>query len=105
MCGASPKFLIRQLGYSRLFRRLVAGLSSRSPKYDPRPVDVGFATDRMTLGQTFSRYYRSTNSQYYFNLQSLTLLDFTNRHRINNVSIEERWKSGTNRELEELSKG
>lgn len=80
MYGASPKFLIRPLGYSRLLRRLVAGLSSRSPKYDPRPVDVGLATDRMTLGQIFHRYYRFTNSQYYFNLQSLTLLEFSNRH-------------------------
>jgi hypothetical protein len=35
-------------------RRLVAGLSPRRPRFDPRPVHLGFVVDKVALGQVFS---------------------------------------------------
>jgi hypothetical protein len=39
-------------------RRLVGGLSPRRPKFDPRSVHVGFAVDKVALGQVFPRVLR-----------------------------------------------
>ena len=39
-------------------RRLVTGFSSRRPVFDPRPVDVRFVVDKMTLGQVFLQVLR-----------------------------------------------
>ena len=39
-------------------RRLVAGLSSRRPGFDPGSVRVGFVVDKVALGQVFPRLLR-----------------------------------------------
>jgi hypothetical protein len=39
-------------------RRLVAGLSPRRPRFDPRSVHVGFVVGKMALGQVFPRVLR-----------------------------------------------
>ena len=38
--------------------RLVAGLSSRRPGFDPKPVHVGFLVDKVAFGQVFPRVLR-----------------------------------------------
>jgi hypothetical protein len=39
-------------------RRLVAGFSSRRPIFDPRPLDVRFVVDKITLVQVFLQVLR-----------------------------------------------
>jgi hypothetical protein len=41
-------------------RRLVAGLSSRSPGFAPGSIHVGFAVDKVALRQVFPFQYYST---------------------------------------------
>ena len=36
---------------------LVDGLSPWRPRFDPRPVHVGFVVDKVTLGQVFLRVF------------------------------------------------
>jgi hypothetical protein len=40
-----------------LLRRLVAGLSSLSPGFDPEEVRVRFVIDKLALGQSFAEYF------------------------------------------------
>ena len=39
-------------------RRLVAGFSPRRPVFNPRPVDVRFVMDKMTMGQVLLQVLR-----------------------------------------------
>jgi hypothetical protein len=59
--SCSVKDRIRTIEESRAvpwLRRLVAGLSPRSPVFAPRSVHVGFVVDKVALGQVFLRVLR-----------------------------------------------
>jgi hypothetical protein len=53
-------FLLDKIARSYItsyFWRLVAGFQRRWPIFDPRPCNVGFVVDKVTLGQVFSKHF------------------------------------------------
>jgi len=63
-------------------RRLVAGLSQRTPGFDPRSVYMRFVVDKVTLGQVFHRVLRFTLSVSFHQWSTFIFIRITNGRRL-----------------------